>query len=158
MVLLFFSTGEAEEQCCCTITCSYETVFGGTKRKTVDQCFDIGIGSGKVANCKEDDACLSAIELGWLYLNEWEGSGCSLRDSDCLTAYLLGDGSPELDILRQFRDEVLSKTAAGREIIRLYYYAGPMLIQAMEKDEKLRDYMTKLLDTALLLLADGEMK
>jgi len=157
-VPLLFSKVSAEDQCCCNITCTYQTVFGATKRKTVDQCFEVGFGSGKVGNCEEDDACLSVIEFGWIYMNEWEGSGCSIRTSDCLVASLLGNESPELDILRQFRDEILSKTPKGREIIRLYYDLSPALIQAVEEDENFRDFMQKMVDSSLLFLSTAETK
>jgi len=39
----------------------------------------------------------------------------------CPATQLLGKGSAQLDILRRFRDEVLSKSAAGRKLSRLYY-------------------------------------
>ena len=158
-VLLFFSNGLAEEVCCCNITCEYETIFQAKKEKTVSQCFEIGIGQDKVFNCSEDSACVTVKQFGWIYTNEWTGSGCSLKESDpCPYTYLLGPQSPELDILRKFRDEVLSKTPEGREIIKLYYKWSPAIIQAMEKDEKFRKHMQEMVDSLLLLLRDAGME
>ncbi|MDX2011843.1 MAG: CFI-box-CTERM domain-containing protein [Myxococcaceae bacterium] len=42
-----------------------------------------------------------------------------------------GDGAPELDVLRRFRDEVLLPRAAGRLFVRTYYAAGPALAQVV---------------------------
>ncbi len=159
IVLCMFSNGRADEQCCCSITCNYETIFGGVKNIQVDQCFDLGSGGGKVQSCDEDAACLSVRQLGWVYLNEWTGSGCNLRSTDpCPASLLLGSESPKLAMLRQFRDGVLSKTSGGRALIRLYYHVGPMLIQAMEKNEKLKNYMQKMLDGALIVLSYRQKK
>jgi|GEM_PF-1730110 len=158
-VLLFISNGQADEVCCCNITCFYETIFGASKEITVDYCLEIGFGEGKVFDCSEDSACMSAIEFGWIYTNDWTGSGCSLKESSdlCPAEYLLGPQSPELDILRQYRDEVLSKTPEGREIIRRYYKLSPAIIQAMEENEKVRELMQEMVDGLLLVLTDEGM-
>lgn len=151
-VLLVCSGSWAEEQCCCNIICKYETIFGAEKSIEVSQCFDIGFGSGKVTRCNEDDACISVRQLGWIYLNEWEGAGCRLQDDDCLATALLGHDSPEIDKLRQFRDEVLSKTAVGRQMIKVFYRSGPALIDAMEENSALKKYVLSLLNAALFVL------
>ena len=130
----------------------------GNKEITVDYCLEIGFGADKVVNCTEDSACISAKQLGWVYLNEWTGSECSLKDKTlCPFVYLLGPKSPELDILRQYRDEVLSKTPEGREIIRLYYKLSPAIIQAMEENEEFRKLMQEMVDSLLLVLTDYRM-
>jgi hypothetical protein len=152
-VLLAYSSSWAEEQCCCNIICKYETIFGAEKNIEVSQCFDVGFGSGKVTSCNEDDACISVRQLGWIYLNEWEGSGCRLQD-DCPAIALLGHESPEIDRLRQFRDEVLSKTAVGRQMIKVFYRTGPALIHAMEKNVALKNYVHSMLNAALLVLPE----
>ena len=45
----------------------------------------------------------------------WENNG-----NNCLITHLLGEDTPRLDALKQFRDEVLAETQIGQEIIRLY--------------------------------------
>ena len=158
-VLLFISNGQADELCCCNITCFYETIFGASKEITVDYCIEIGFGADKVVNCTEDSACISVQQFGWVYLNEWTGSKCSLKEeTPCPFVYLLGPQSPELDILRQYRDEVLSKTPEGREIIRRYYELSPAIIQAMEENEEFRELMQEMVDSLLLVLTDYGME
>jgi hypothetical protein len=61
----------------------------------------------------------------------------------------------DLRILRKFRDEVLSKTPLGQEIIRLYYEWSPAIAKAMEEDEEFREDVKEMID-AVLGLVVGE--
>ena len=47
---------------------------------------------------------------------------------------IYGQDSEEVEILRHFRDKVLSKIPEGQEIIRLYYEWSPVIVKAMELD------------------------
>ncbi|MCU0699494.1 MAG: hypothetical protein MUC96_23555 [Myxococcaceae bacterium] len=42
-----------------------------------------------------------------------------------------GEGAPELDVLRRFRDEALLPRRAGRLLVRAYYAAGPALARVV---------------------------
>ena len=65
-----------------------------------------------------------------------QGSGCPL------TVALEGDAREnDLNILRNFRDEVLSKTPAGQEIIRLYYEWSPAIVKAIKEDEEFKEHV-----------------
>ena len=49
-----------------------------------------------------------------------------------------GEGAPELDTLRAFRDEVLQRHGAGRAFIRWYYREGPALAEVVKARPILR--------------------
>ena len=70
----------------------------------------------------------------------------------CPTEAIYGEYSPETEILRGYRDNILSKTSEGQEIIRLYYEWSPVIVKAMEKDEEFKEELEKIIDGVLLLI------
>jgi hypothetical protein len=51
-------------------------------------------------------------------------------DNCFLTAMLPPDMAPQLDVLKEFRDEVLMASVGGRKIVDYYYAVSPRLIDA----------------------------
>lgn len=51
----------------------------------------------------------------------------------------------ELNVLRDFRDQILMKTAIGRAFVRAYYFASPVAAQFILKHDALRDLTRKAL-------------
>ena len=70
----------------------------------------------------------------------------------CPTEAIYGEYSPETEILRGYRDNILSKTSEGQEIIRLYYEWSPVIVKAMGEDEKFKEEVEKIIDGILLLI------
>jgi hypothetical protein len=70
----------------------------------------------------------------------------------CPAVFALGKDSNDLNTLRKFRDDVLSKTAEGQQIIKLYYQLGPAIVKAMEKDKELKKEIKEMIDRILPLL------
>jgi len=64
--------------------------------------------------------------------------------------------SEEAALLRYIRDNVLSQTAEGREIIGLYYQLSPVIIKAMEKDEGFKEEVKEMLDGVMGLIGGVE--
>ena len=149
IILLFTSNGRTEDNCCCTITCQFETWFGTFVTKDVDQCWKVS----QMPSCTADAACLKFLQLGWTYTNEWSGQGCH-NEEPCLFSYLLGSDNPQLDTLREFRDEVLSQTPEGQQIIRLYYEWSPTIVQAMEEDEEFKAQVKEMIDGVVELIGE----
>jgi len=58
----------------------------------------------------------------------------------------------QLDTMRLFRDEVLSQSPEGLEIIRLYYQWSPVVVKAMEADEEFKEDVKEMLDGVLPLI------
>jgi len=70
----------------------------------------------------------------------------------CPTETIYGEYSPEAEILRGYRDNILSKTSEGQEIIRLYYEWSPVIVKAMGEDEEFKEEVEKIIDGFLLLV------
>ena len=49
-------------------------------------------------------------------------------------------------MLRYFKDNMLSRTPEGRELIRLFYFWNPLLIRAVEEDEAFREEIKEMID------------
>ena len=78
-------------------------------------------------------------------------------DAMCSFNTIYVDDSKEVELLRAFRDEVLSKTPLGQEIIKLYYQWSPAIVQAMEKDEEFKEEVKEMID-GVFGLVGGEME
>ncbi|MCK5513548.1 MAG: hypothetical protein KAJ00_03535, partial [Deltaproteobacteria bacterium] len=72
----------------------------------------------------------------------------------CPTEQIYGQDSEEVETLRHFRDNVLSKTPTGQEIIRLYYEWSPAIVEAMEEDEEFKEGIEEMIDGVLMLIAE----
>lgn len=70
----------------------------------------------------------------------------------CSIEQIYGEHSEEVEILRYFRDNILSKTPEGQEIIRLYYEWSPMIVKAMEENEEFKEAIKEMIDGILLLI------
>jgi len=70
----------------------------------------------------------------------------------CFGENIYGEHSEEVELLRCFRDEVLSQTPIGQEIIQLYYEMSPAVVQAMEGDEEFKKEMNEMIDGVLPLI------
>ena len=77
---------------------------------------------------------------------------CPDPDAECPLIRALNNDEKKLDTLRKFRDEVLSKTPAGREYIRLYYEWSPFIVQAMEEDEAFKQEVQALIEQLLPMI------
>ena len=70
----------------------------------------------------------------------------------CLVQSIYGTDSTETQLLRSIRDNVLSKTHEGRELIKLYYQWSPVIVRAMEADEEFKQEVKELVDELLPLI------
>jgi hypothetical protein len=77
-------------------------------------------------------------------------------DITCPVEQLYGDHSRETELLRYFRDTVLSATPGGQEIVRLYYAWGPAIVKAMEVDKKFRGEVREMVDGVVPLIGEVE--
>jgi len=62
----------------------------------------------------------------------------------CLAEEIYGENPEEVALLRNFRDESLTKTVSGQELIRIYYQCSPALVRIIEKDEVLKENLVRL--------------
>lgn len=71
---------------------------------------------------------------------------------ECCLVEVYGEGSAEVAILRFVRDNVLSQTAEGQEIIRLYYQLSPLICESVQSDEAFREELKEMVDGILQLM------
>jgi hypothetical protein len=67
--------------------------------------------------------------------------------SNCPMVAMYGEDAQAVLRLRNFRDRILSRAPAGRELIKLYYALSPAIVKAMASDEGFK--------AAVRLIADG---
>jgi len=75
--------------------------------------------------------------------------------SVCPSEQIYGEYSEETELLRALRDNVLSKSQEGRELIRLYCTWGPAIVKAMEEDKEFKEAVKEMADGVLLLIGGG---
>ena len=76
---------------------------------------------------------------------------------NCVIDKIYGKHSAETQLLRSVRDNVLSKTPEGRELIKLYYQWSPAIVRAMEADENFKEKVEDMLDEVLSMI-QGEVE
>jgi len=76
----------------------------------------------------------------------------STSTQPCLSETIYGEDSEEAELLRYFRDTVLSQTPEGQEIIKLYYQWSPMIVEIMKEDEAFKQELKFMIDEMLPLI------
>ena len=77
------------------------------------------------------------------------GDACESAPSTCPAEALYGEDSEEVQLLREFRDSVLQKTAEGRKVIALYYALSPGLVSMVAEDAELKNCLRAGIDNIL---------
>ena len=70
-------------------------------------------------------------------------------DRKCCLLKIYGEDSDEIAIMRYIRDNVLSKSEEGREIIKTYYRLSPAIARAMRRDKELKAEIKEMVDGIL---------
>ena len=73
----------------------------------------------------------------------------TITGSSCPSTRIYGEYSKEVEILRYCRDNVLSQTPEGRELIRLYYEWSPAITEVMDNDDEFKKDLKELIDGVL---------
>lgn len=68
---------------------------------------------------------------------------------DCPSERLYGGHSYEANLLRKFRDDVLSTTPEGRQFIKLYYRLSPLVVKALAEDKNVEGKVKAIIDDLL---------
>ncbi len=84
----------------------------------------------------------------------------TVEERPCPVVAIYGRRSPQTELLRIVREEHLSKTEEGREIIKLYYKWAPVMVKIIKEDEHFKDEIKQLIDHILTLIInhDGPVK
>ena len=74
--------------------------------------------------------------------------------ASCPSEEVYGVNAEETALIRKLRDEVLNKTAAGQEFIKLYYQMSPALVQAMAANKAFKREIREILDAIIPVLRE----
>ena len=80
----------------------------------------------------------------------------AIQGHTCPLETIYGKQSEKIRLLRYFRDNVLNKTAQGRDLIRLYYWWSPLIVKAMKEDKEFAKSIKEIIDGVLNLLDDNK--
>ncbi|MCX8043845.1 MAG: hypothetical protein N3B18_06950 [Desulfobacterota bacterium] len=70
-------------------------------------------------------------------------------ESPCAAAAALGADSAQLETLRVLRDNVLAKSPAGRQIIKIYYAKSDTIVAALEANPALKNAAKAVFDALI---------
>jgi len=73
----------------------------------------------------------------------------TVEEPPCPIEEIYGEYSEATELLRYFRDNLLSETTEGQELIRLYYKWSPIIVKAMEEDEEFKEGVKEVIDGIL---------
>jgi hypothetical protein len=59
-------------------------------------------------------------------------------------------------VLRYFRDNILSTTSEGKNLIKLYYQWSPVVVKTIEEDEEFKVEVKEIIDDVLHLIKRGK--
>ena len=167
--------GDVTYECCCTLQCcySYNTY---TDPFTMKEWCDPQPSSPDCtpADILFEDLCTSDLNANWRciemrqeiteILKQWDSNvwimsfdhytgSCELKAKvECVADSLLGADGQDLDILRQFRNQVLGKSAKGQRLINAYYQYGSDIKQALNENTGLKKFTADLLGKVIVRL------
>ncbi|MCX5902785.1 MAG: leucine-rich repeat protein [Proteobacteria bacterium] len=72
----------------------------------------------------------------------------------CAAEAIYGKGSEETELLREYRDKVLSKSATGRQTIKTYYELSPAVSEVLQKNDTARASARRMLDSLMPVIRE----
>lgn len=73
-------------------------------------------------------------------------------EGTCPAKEIYGEHSAKTELLRYFRENILSKTPEGQEIIKLYYEWSPEIVNIMKEDNEFKKEVKEIIDGFLTLI------
>jgi len=95
---------------------------------------------------------LPCAEVTDIVPNDGKADAQTVPEQLCPVEEIYGRYSVKTELLRHFRDNVLSKTPVGQEIIWLNYKWSPEIVKAMKEDEEFKQEVKKMIDGILPLI------
>ena len=72
----------------------------------------------------------------------------------CAIEAIYGKQSNEAELLRRFRDSILSTTPEGQEIIKLYYEWSDVIVDMMNRDEEFKAQVKGMIDEVVEVIEE----
>jgi hypothetical protein len=153
------------------------TVLGGTFKDCLKNSISASWQSSAGVTSSLEETYWLARGLGWIKFSSTQNTQYPWREdtkatatlelisatvddvnNGCLATFALGGTTrgTDLNALRKFRNEVLSKSPEGREIIKLYYKWSPAIVKAMEANEAFKEDVKEMVDGVLKLIGGAE--
>ncbi len=133
-----------------------------TKEQLKATAFTSGDG---IAKRTENEASLAIgpINKGWSDADKKEalrfvGMVASMFSCYVATTVYPAPMSHEVEVLREFRDEVLLRSAAGRHLAEVYYIYGPRMAMLVMRHPEFEPLVRRSLDKIVLLLERFDTK
>lgn len=79
-------------------------------------------------------------------------STTTVPNNTCPSTEIYGEGSSEAALLRIVRDNLLSRTPEGQELIKLYYQWSPVIVKTMKTDEAFKEELKTIINELLPLI------
>jgi hypothetical protein len=73
----------------------------------------------------------------------------TIPPTQCAAEAIYGNDSAETELLREYRDKVLSKSETGRQIIKAYYELSPSVVEVLQNNDTARASTQKVLDSLM---------
>jgi hypothetical protein len=71
------------------------------------------------------------------------------KRSLCAAEAIYGENAEQTELLREYRDNVLSKTSEGQETIKTYYKFSPTVTKLLESNQHLKNKAKAIIDSML---------
>jgi len=157
----------------------YLVTAGNLSKANPDGNDNIGIAtvifSCLVANCAGQQITVSTVpgfgsvveSSGTIYDSQIEPKTFTILQcttttttgsSSCLSEEIYGEHSAETELLRSLRDNDLSQTPEGRELIKHYYQWSPLIVKAMNADEEFKQEVKDIVDEIVHLISQQHTK
>lgn len=137
------------DQCAMDIAAYIFMVFNGDEIETSTTSTIDETTSTTTTSVPMDDGTTSTTTMG---------STTTIPQTSCPAVLIYGDDSEAVELLRAFRDTVLTRSAVGRKLLLTYYILAPKIVEMTEKNEVLRSWLQSMTDAilpALQLLIDS---
>jgi len=100
----------------------------------------------------DESQVLPCAEVTDIVPNDGKADVQTVPEQLCPVEEIYGKHSVKTELLRHLRDNALSKTPEGQEIIRLNYKWSPEIVKAMKEDEEFKKEVKEMIDRVLLMI------
>lgn len=111
-------------------------------------CFVLCVTTAQAAPLAIADVAVASYAMDTTPTDGGDDDG---DESPCAAAAALGADDGQLETLRALRDNVLAKSPAGRQIIKIYYANSNAVIAAFDKSPALKSAAKSALETIIPL-------